>query len=148
MKNGTLEKFRYWFKNDQMAVAFCMDIVFIAHLWDDLIDKDKPICDDEINFAFIAALNTIPSNPFYRLHAGQLQTIIMSAILQWQTANILDAGSQEDIDKSFMLRASIYQIFHFTAYLIGGLQWANEIGPDVWRFYSEKKDSFLEVENA
>lgn len=69
---------------------------------------------------------------------------MMSAILQWETANILETGDKKDRDKAYMLRASLYQIIHYCAYLIGGLQWANEVGPDIWRFYEEDIDTYLE----
>ena len=31
------------FLGDEQAVVYCIDVVFIAHKWDDLVDKDKEL---------------------------------------------------------------------------------------------------------
>jgi hypothetical protein len=57
---------------------------------------------------------------------------------QWSAANKLEAKpSGDDLAKSYMLRASLYQLFHACAVLCGGLDWAAEIGPEVYRLYGE-----------
>ena len=34
-------KLVYYLKGDIAAVDFCMAIIYVAHLWDDLIDGDR-----------------------------------------------------------------------------------------------------------
>jgi hypothetical protein len=43
-----------------------------------------------------------------------------------------------DLPKTYMLRASLYQLFHACAVLCGGLDWAAEVGPDIYRLYGEE----------
>lgn len=143
-QNALIEKLKLWLKGDQWAIQFCLDIVFVAHLWDDLTDKDKQRSEKDISDAFILSLVNIPGNPFYAKFSFDLRPVMMNAIIQWQSANVLETGSKEDRDKAFMLRASILQIIHYCSYLIGGVDWAKESGPEIYRYYQETIDSYME----
>lgn len=144
----TAEAFQRWFKGEQTAVAYCLDLAYISHLWDDLIDKDKQRTDEEINNAFMAALFTIPTNPFFRKYESELRPLMASVVQQWEVSNVLEIGDESDREKAYMLRAGIYQIFHYCAQLVGGLQWGRKIGPEIYRFYEETVTSYQEVEDA
>ena len=138
-----IEKLAPCLKDDQWAIQFCIDVMFIAHLWDDLIDKDTFRTGEDINEAFRIALIDIPKNPFYLAHIGDLRPVMMNVILQWQDANVLEKGSRQDRAKAFMLKASVLQLFNYCAYLVGGPQWAFEIGPDLRRLYEESIDDYI-----
>lgn len=139
-----IEKLRYFLKEDIDAVRFCIDFVFICHLWDDLIDKDKERTDTDINDAFLAALVEIPGNPFYMRHMHVLRPVILNIILQWEDANTLERGSDHDKQMAWMLRAGMLQIFNVCAYLVGGPAWAREVGPGIRRMYEETLHDFME----
>ena len=64
MKNseGKLE----WFGGNENALRMFNAFVDLAHVWDDLVDKDKPVSADDINRAFLTCLVYLPANPFYR----------------------------------------------------------------------------------
>ena len=143
-----IQKLSPYLKNDQWALQFCIDIMFIAHLWDDLIDRDNFRAAEDINEAFRIALVDIPKNPFYLAHIGDLRPVMMNVILQWQDANVLEKGDKEDRAKAFMLKASVLQLFNYCAYLIGGPAWAFEIGPDLRRLYEESIGGYIGEENA
>jgi hypothetical protein len=142
-----IEKLSPVLKGDQWALQYCIDVMFIAHLWDDLIDGDFRSKED-INEAFRIALIDIPKNPFYLAHIGDLRPLMMNVILQWQDANVLEKGNREDRAKAFMLKASVLQLFNYCAYLVGGPAWAIEVGPDVRRFYVESIDDYIGENNA
>jgi hypothetical protein len=143
------DKLLYFLKGDQNAVDFCVNLTYIAHLWDDLIDKNIQRSDADINDAFRAALIDIPCNPFYVHFRTHLAPLMQSAILQWEDANILERGSDHDKHMAYMLRASFLQIFCFCAYLIGGSSWARQVGPEMRRLYEETLESFMEeMKNA
>jgi hypothetical protein len=55
-----------WFGGNQDALNMYRMFVDLAHIWDDLVDKDKPVSADEINQAFLTCLVYLPANPFYR----------------------------------------------------------------------------------
>ena len=141
------EKLNYFFKGNLAAVEMCMQLTFIAHVWDDLIDKDKVLTDHEISTAFRILLVDLPYNPFYTDHIVDLRPLIMNVILQWWDANVLERGSDHDRHMAYMLRASFLQIFNYCAYLIGGPDWAGEVGPDMRRLYEESLESFMEEMN-
>jgi hypothetical protein len=144
MEKELIKKLQRWLVGNQAAVGFCLDIVAIAHIWDDLIDKDKPVTDDQINGLMFTALIGIQANPFYSQYRDDLRPVMASAICQWQTANELEKSDDtNDHDKAFVLRASILSIVQFCAMLIGGAKWAADCGVEIWRFYHETKDSFL-----
>ena len=136
-------------KGDQWALQFCIDVMFIAHLWDDLIDRDNFRTSEDISEAFRIALVDIPKNPFYLAHIGDLRPLMMNVILQWSDANVLEKGDREDRAKAYMLKASVLQLFNYCAYLIGGPAWAFEVGPGLRHLYGEFIDDYIgETENA
>ncbi|MDY6893841.1 MAG: hypothetical protein SVO01_00260 [Thermotogota bacterium] len=144
-ERNQLEKTLLFFlKGDILAVKFCLDCWFVAHIWDDIIDKDTNVKDKDVNKAFKKALIDIPSNPFYIQNRNSLTAIILNAMLQWQDANVLEKGSLHDKHMAYMLRACMIQAFCFCAYLVGGQEWYDAIGPDLRRIYSEKLEDFIE----
>lgn len=138
---------RVFFKGEEFAVQLCLDLFTIAQIWDDLIDKDKDVSDQDINRAFRIALVVIPSNPFYREYGAHLRPLILNAILRWQDANVLEHGSLADQHQAFIHRAAIYDIFNLCAYLIGGADWAKEVGPQMRQLYGEKLEDFIKEMN-
>ena len=48
---------------------------------------------------------------------------------------------------AFMLRAGMLQIYNYCAYLIGGPQWAKEVGPDMRRLYTENFNDYVKEMN-
>ena len=145
-----VESLTHCLRGNKDAVRFCIDVTFIAHVWDDLIDKDKERTNEEISNAFKTALIDIPSNPFYLAYINDLRPLMMNTILQWQDANKLEAsGNSHDKHMAFMLRASFIQLFVYCAFLCGGGGWAETIGPEIRRFYQEDLFIYLkELNNA
>ena len=137
------KKLIHFFRGNLDAVRFCIDFVYICHLWDDLIDKDKERTVNEINDAFRAALVEIPGNVFYLANMHILRPIILNIILQWEDANVLETSSEHDVQMAWMLRAGLIQLFNVCAYIIGGPDWARQVGPDIRRLYDEKLEDFM-----
>lgn len=142
------EQLTYFLQGNRSAVELCMAITYIAHLWDDLVDRDAPRTPAEINQGFIMALCGLPANAFYDQHRFQLQPVFLNAILQWMDANNLERSEAvHDRQMAWMLRASIIQIFCFCAYLIGGFDWYLQVGPDMRKLYQETFNEFNEEMN-
>jgi len=138
------DNLRYFFKGNLAAVKFCLDLTYILHLWDDLIDKDVERKPEEISYAFKLALIDLTDNPFYMKNLRELKPAIVDIILKWEDANILEKSrSNNDVAMAWMLRAELFQMFNYCAYLIGGWQWAKEVGPQMRRMYGEKLIDFL-----
>jgi hypothetical protein len=136
--------FARWFKGNQSAMRFCADMVEIAHVWDDLVDADKPVTPAAANAAFRKLVLEIPAGEFYRANFNFLHPVMVMIWAQWDAANKMEARpSKDDFVKTYMLRASLYQIFHACAVICGGLDWAAEIGPEVYRLYGETPEKIL-----
>ncbi len=118
-------------QGDQHALNFIGHLNHIINIWDDLVDRDKPVTDDRINSAFTAALIHIPRNPFYRAHQAELQPVLEMSIAAWQAANDLERefdtfGQHESLARAHMLRFDGVNVFVMCARLIGGQEWAVE----------------------
>lgn len=136
-------------KNDNNATSFCIDLMSICQVWDDLIDNDD--CkDDDINGVFDILLFRLPVNPFYLKYQSSLMPLIMNAKLKWMDANKMENEKQgEDLHMAYMLRAEIYSIFAYVAFLVGGFEYYNEVGVEIRRLYGEKMSEFIEeMQNA
>lgn len=135
--------FDRFFKGNAAAARMCADFVTVAHVWDDLVDADKPVPASTADMAFRKMMLEIPANEFYRANFAFLQPVIVMIWAQWSAANGMETHPfKGDREKAFMLRASLYQLFHACAVLCGGFDWAAEIGPEVYRLYGESLETF------
>lgn len=132
------QAFDRWLKGNQSAMRFCADMVEVAHVWDDLVDCDKPVSSAKADAVFRKMILEIPANDFYRANFNFLHPVLVMIWAQWDAANSMETHPfKNDLEKAYMLRASLYQLFHACAVLCGGLDWAAEIGPEVYRLYGE-----------
>lgn len=139
MTPDTLEDhFHVWFRGDAAAVRFARAMWDVSQLWDDVVDERQasPVLLQWLAFG-------MDRDPFFMRHAADLKPAMRSVYLQWTTANVLEQGVGDDIAKAFVLRAGIYGLWHFMAELVGGMDWAIEIGPEIWRQYGETLADFM-----
>jgi len=129
-------KLNFFLKGNVEAINLCLKLVYVAHLWDDLIDGDPRPAKD-INAAFIICLIDLPSNVFFLENMSILQPIMLNTILKWLDSNELDRGSVHDRQLAFVHRAGICELFNICATIIGGMEWAIKHGPDMRRMYEE-----------
>lgn len=120
------------YKGNTDAVELAFDLARIADVWDNLIDKDKPVGDDAIHRTFWIALVEIPRNPFYARHVTDLQPLIAQSILNYRIANVLQtSGNAEGLNVANVLRYSVADVIVHMALLVGGIKWAAGIGPEL-----------------
>jgi hypothetical protein len=119
----------YICKGNVSARDFLFMFFRMCHLWDDLIDKDKPRPDADINRAFWTALVEIPRNRYYREFQSEIQPLMAVSIQEWYVANELEAGNRKDI--AYTLRCSIVSLIHQAAEICGGYDWANSVGEEI-----------------
>jgi hypothetical protein len=144
------ENLNYWLIGNSNAVVFCLDMIKAIHLWDDLIDKDNELKDEEINDVFTFLMVDMPMNPFYAVNQREIAPMMQNIILKWHTANVFEKEKEvNDVDKAYMLRAELYQLFVLCATLIGGRQWGRDMSISIWRLYGESvKELKKEVQDA
>jgi hypothetical protein len=144
------ENLNYWLIGNSNAIVFCLDMIKAIHLWDDLIDKDNELKDEEINDVFTFLMVDMPMNPFYAVNQRDIAPMMQNIILKWHTANVFEKEKEvNDVDKAYMLRAELYQLFVLCATLIGGREWGREMSIHIWRLYGESvKELKKEVKDA
>lgn len=141
--------FERWFCGNRDAMQACLDLLEIAHLWDDLLDGDRALDAERSSDVVRKALLDLPTNPFWAANIRTLQPVLFSVYLQWHAANVMeDDDRDEDQPKAYMLRASVYQVFSVVALLCGGMEWAKQMSPEIWRAYGESVPTFSVIDGG
>jgi hypothetical protein len=124
----------HWLKDDKAAADYVEMVCNIAHVWDDLIDRDKDVSDEEIGKAFFEALIRLPRNPFYRKHFDHLNSVLLNSISNWQVATKFERdGGEYEKSIAFILRSSYIDLITQSALLIADQQWARQVGEEARR---------------
>lgn len=139
-----IDRLEYYLKGDRVALLFCLDLLYVAHLWDDLIDGDKERSIEDINQGFIKSLASIPSNQFFELCRPALMPMMYNALIMWLEANKLKDGGPEDRLVSYCLDNAVIEIIHFCILAKGGPDWAREVSGEFWSIFGPDHQDFLE----
>lgn len=103
------------------AVRFVKDIAFWSHVYDDLIDRDKPVKDQTIHTMMWKLMVALPMNAFYREHESMLRPVIINGILCWHAANDMEqTGAVEELRISHVIRHTIGDVALMAMALAGG----------------------------
>ncbi len=133
-----------WFKGEREPAHMIMAMFRMFHVWDDLVDGD-PVTDKDINEAFWIALVALPQNHFYREYEDTIRPVMVQAIQDWKVANVLEKNKGNEQNIAYTLRCTVVGIIHYCALIIGGPEWADEVGPDIWRYgLSHTLEQYLE----
>lgn len=134
----------FYLKDDWEAVRFLIDLLFIAHLWDDLIDGDNPREPEEINQAFTKAMGSIPNNLFYQAHQRLLAPLLHSTSLLWLDSVKMERGTLDEKLNCFIARNAILGVMHYSLCLTGGEPWVREHGADFLKDFGPAYQTFKE----
>lgn len=132
----------YAFKGNQAAVDYVLMVSRVADVWDDLVDKDKPVSDEAINDAFWKLAIELPANPFYLANMADLRPVMATGITNWMVANRMERSKEMNhraIEIAHVIRYGIADVAIMAALLCGGQEWAAEVGPEL-RLRSQKSD--------
>lgn len=127
--NENAEAVRLVCKGHPDAIRFLEDITDVLHLWDDLVDKDKPLTDGQINQVMWKALIDLPRNPFYVANFPVLNTLLSAAIVNWEVATSMerDPRGTDDLHIAYILRSSYIDLVLGVALIVGGREHALEM---------------------
>jgi hypothetical protein len=130
MSEGKLE----WFGGNQDGLNIFRLLIDLAHIWDDLVDKDKVVSEDDINYAFSIALVHLPANPLYKHIQSQLTPLWITTINGYQTANAFEkAKDSHGLEIAHTLRYAAGNIIAYLVHLCVGPEQAKKHLPDVWK---------------
>jgi len=129
-QEGKLE----WFGGNEDALHVCRLLIILGHTWDDIVDKDKPISEDDINKAFLIALVYLPANPFYQRIQPQIIPMWITVVSAYQTANFFERTKDEHgIEIAHNLRYAVGNIIAYMMYVCLGSEKAKEYLPEMWK---------------
>ena len=132
-----------WFGGNQDALNVYRMFVHLAHLWDDLVDKDKEATEDDINNAFLICLVYLPANPFYRSIQEQILPMWLTVVSAFQTANKFERDKDpHGIEIAHGLRYAAGNIMAYIVHVCVGPEKAKEFLPEMWKavFYERFDD--------
>lgn len=125
------EIFLDYMMGDLEAVRFLNMCYFIAHTWDDLVDRDKPVDDDSINTAFWYALVGIPQNQFYHINKDALVTQFNIFCNQWLDSNELSKLKGDPQVYAFVLKDTLMDLVSQCAYIKGGFEHMRNVSMEI-----------------
>lgn len=125
-------------KGNEPAVDLCLMVGRISHVWDDVLDGDRPVSALDLHQAFFDAMITVQEHPFMVQHRADLQPALRLAIFDWIAANELEEGSDHDRTLAFCLRDSLSAFAVQCAHLIGGPAYAAQNSARVRRFFQDE----------
>ena len=132
--NPTNEQKLSWFGGNVDALNLFHALVDLVHIWDDLIDKDKPVSDSDINRAFLTALVYIPANPFYKTIELQVMPMWITATSAFETANKFEKDKDEHgIEIAHNLRYAAGHVVAYMSIVCVGYENAKQFVPDIWK---------------
>lgn len=113
---ATDEQILAWFGGNPHGLTFYKALVDLAHIWDDLVDRDKEVTAEQVNRAFRIALFDLPSNPLYARNLGQILPFWLAIVSAYETANLFESeGQRKGLEISHTLR---YAAGHMIAYVM------------------------------
>jgi hypothetical protein len=123
----TLARLLEIFQGNEQALAFLKDIHFISHVWDDLVDRDRPVSPETVSTAFEKALIGVNMNPFFRRNAPLLLPVMLNSTLLWHAANDLEAdGSAHALQVAHVIRCAPGDLSLICAAIVGGTEHAKK----------------------
>lgn len=141
--NSFLKLFSYIYKDDYEATRVSMELVQIAHVWDDLIDKDVEVGYEEINAAFVGALCEVGGSYLWDRQAAELLRV---QFFKWLASNKIEATPDATTEQkmiAYAARAGFYDLFYYFAFKLHGVEWAASVAPDIASWYGESAEDYM-----
>lgn len=129
------------------AVQWLLDLWGVIQVFDDVADNTV-VDRKDLDQTIFAALVGMPSNPFFQRYSSHLLPVLANAFLKWKASD--DAEREGTIDaRSFMWRASFYDVILTVVMLCHGPSVATNAARHVMALYGESFDDYCkEFENA
>jgi hypothetical protein len=128
-------------QRDDLRTRACRDNVYAlqylgmmmdaVEIWDDMVDKDKPVADADINGVFFSLMLGLPQNPFFDQNKAFLLPITLMCVNAWFDANLLEKS--EDIrlrQSAWWLKQMGVELYGAVAYLCGGFEHMRKISQE------------------
>ncbi len=133
---------------DENAARWVESFARITQVWDDLVDRDKPITGDDVTMAFMDALIAMPNNPFFVAYRQPLTTMMYAVVSDWLTSNQLAGRGRMEDRIAFVIRDSLAGMIVQIASMLHGHDYAMQRAVAIRRyFHDDQFDEFLAEHN-
>jgi hypothetical protein len=106
---------------NESALQFVRDVSFLSHAYDDLIDKDKPVSDENIHAMVWKMMVSLPGNAFFQENRALLQPLIITGIINWRASiDMEQTGCTEQLMVAHVIRHSIGDVLLMALAIVGG----------------------------
>ncbi len=135
-----------WLREDSAAVDCVVCLSTISEFWDDLIDKDHTLTEQEIHRGLLAAMIGLQENPFWNRWHHKIMPVVIVGTNAWLDANELEP-SQSDTERmlAYYLRNYAYEVATMAVYCAGGWDWLRSVSMEMRRFFQH--DSYFDWRN-
>ena len=117
-----------WFQGDVNALQLYETLTTVAHIWDDLIDGDKPVMKSDINKLMAHLLVNLPTNLFYRKHFEILHPLIVTSVVSYIASVRLETSEDaHKLELAHVLRYAVHQVAIMMFAIIGGFDYAVDV---------------------
>lgn len=123
------------------AVEWLVMLWGCIQVFDDVADGD-PIKRGDLDTVIMNSLVLMPGNPFFRANSSHLIPVLMTAILKWKASDTVEKSGKADA-RSYMWRASYYDVVLMVVALCHGPQAAMDASDSVMLLYGETFAGYL-----
>ena len=150
------QKFMEWF-GDESAVQFAQIIGQSAELFDDILDRDVAINQDQVFNLMHSLWGILPFNDFWNRHKGFLMPVLLMSLNAWLVANKLEDGDSNDRVYAYTTRNLTLQVLPLMVYVLHGDARMRELSYEIHKFftghetldeYLDKTDSIIYAKNG
>lgn len=116
---------------DAHALRYLATMMDAVEIWDDLIDKDKPVADADINGLFVSLMIGLPQNSFFDQNKSFLLPITLMCVNAWFDANALQKSADARLrQRAWWLKQMGVELYGAVAYLCGGFDHMRRISQE------------------
>lgn len=120
-----MERLSFYLGGHDDAVRFMLGVIDLAHVWDDLIDRDVKIEPAVVNRALWFAVVGLQRNRFFVQHRDRLLPVLETGILNWFAANDLEAdGRMSSLEVAHVIRCQVGDVLLMAAEILQGHDFA------------------------
>lgn len=133
-----------WFNGNLDALNMSRYLIDLSHIWDDVVDKDKEVTENDINYAFSICLILLPTNSFYKLIQDKIISLWVVVVSNYFVANKFEkTGNEDKLIASYGLRTHIANIICYSIVFIYGAENSKPYIDEMWSIvFSEKFNDY------
>lgn len=126
-----------WFLGNRQAYEFVNAIMEALEFTDDLVDQDVDISNDRIVRNLMSVIITLPNNDFFIMNRAYITPILIMTVSSWLDSEKLKESDDERHKMlAFHLRNLGLELYHATAFLVGGFDHLRKVGVEMREFFA------------